>query len=566
MLISEYGDFVARSDKSAAKAPADRSDIAIYGLVGEIGSLFSAIKKSKLAGAGPGAGGGGAAGGGARGCLCSPIKTPPRAGPGPGAGGLEAAEVAEELGDVLWYCMSLSHVENPQGIDVFAHDVAELRAEIGAGDPRAERIGTVLKDRKEAFLGRAEGFGEGGPKSLGDYQRLTFLTARTEGGELQGVCMAVLWQLGAEIARRKLPPVELELNRLLPDRPVNKVLGEIAWHIAALATLEGLSLDAVAEANRRKVDLRYLRGEPTPLHDAPFPEQERFPRRFEIAFVTVGKGRSRMYLGGRRLGDDLTDNAKDDDGYRFHDVMHLANAAVLGWSPVLRDLIRRKRKSDPAVDEVQDGARARITEELIVKFVHSEGASTTRAPEEEARAPESLFRDREHLSFKFLGALRRLCAGLEVEANRMWEWEDAILAGSELFRRLRTEGQGTVSLDLNARRLEFSPEVYVDLPGAVADIGTATLEHRADTPAALEAYAKAAILDALGLSGGSPVDAGDLRVHLADPKRPSVKSTGAVQAAMWRKRVVAFKLAWSTNGGGSTCTAFALSDSTAPPA
>jgi hypothetical protein len=54
-----------------------------------------------------------------------------------------------------------------------------------------------------------------------------------------------------------------------------------------------------------------------------------------------------MYWSGHRLGDDLTDNARDDDGYRFHDVMHLANVANLGWSPVLRKMMGRRRRDPP---------------------------------------------------------------------------------------------------------------------------------------------------------------------------------------------------------------------------
>ena len=64
------------------------------------------------------------------------------------------------------------------------------------------------------------------------------------------------------------------------------------------------------------------------------------------------------------LGDDLTDNSYREDGYRFHDVMHLANVACLHWSPVLHALMKRKRKSNRRTDEVEDGARAMIFEEL----------------------------------------------------------------------------------------------------------------------------------------------------------------------------------------------------------
>ena len=40
--------------------------------------------------------------------------------------------------------------------------------------------------------------------------------------------------------------------------------------------------------------------------------------------------------GGFLLGDRLTDNHLPEDDYRFHDVFHLAFAAVLGWSPTTR--------------------------------------------------------------------------------------------------------------------------------------------------------------------------------------------------------------------------------------
>ena len=64
--------------------------------------------------------------------------------------------------------------------------------------------------------------------------------------------------------------------------------------------------------------------------------------------------------------------------YRFHDVFHLAHAAKLGWSPVLRgkllkrkqeDSPDRKRRSDEEVNEVEDGGRAVVTDEAVVAYV-----------------------------------------------------------------------------------------------------------------------------------------------------------------------------------------------------
>jgi len=81
---------------------------------------------------------------------------------------------------------------------------------------------------------------------------------------------------------------------------------------------------------------------------------------------SVAGPRVRISMDGQQLGNELTDNAYEDDGYRFHDVFHFAYAAVLGWSPVARAIIRHKRKSDPKVDEVEDGGRAAVIEEAVV--------------------------------------------------------------------------------------------------------------------------------------------------------------------------------------------------------
>ena len=79
-----------------------------------------------------------------------------------------------------------------------------------------------------------------------------------------------------------------------------------------------------------------------------------------------------MLVNGIKTGDDLSDNRYQDDGYRFHDVFHIAYAAhVLGWSPTIRALMRRKRKSVPIVDEVEDGGRAIAIEEGIVAMTFS---------------------------------------------------------------------------------------------------------------------------------------------------------------------------------------------------
>ena len=143
----------------------------------------------------------------------------------------------------------------------------------------------------------------------------------------------------------------------------------------------------------------------------------------------------------------MTDNSWEPDGYRFHDTIHLAHAAVLGWSPVLRRMLKRKRKYKKKVDEVEDGARAAIVEEAIAKLIHSYAHSVD---------PTKLLDDQTAVSFDILKQIRVLTAGLEVGQCKYWEWEKAILMGQKVFNELRRQQKGTIYVDLKRRRLSYS--------------------------------------------------------------------------------------------------------------
>src|SRR5437016_14363275 len=89
-----------------------------------------------------------------------------------------------------------------------------------------------------------------------------------------------------------------------------------------------------------------------------------------VQFKTASNGKIQMYYEGTQLGNNLDDNAHEEDGYRFHDAFHLAFLAVFGWSPVIRKLLDKKRHSVPEIDNVEDGARAIIIEEAISAMVY----------------------------------------------------------------------------------------------------------------------------------------------------------------------------------------------------
>ena len=90
---------------------------------------------------------------------------------------------------------------------------------------------------------------------------------------------------------------------------------------------------------------------------------------FECPSTIKGKSYIMQRCNGIFIGDRLTDNKMTQDDYRFHDVFHYAYASVLGWSPVTRALFRMKRKSNRSIDESEDGARAILIEEGISTWI-----------------------------------------------------------------------------------------------------------------------------------------------------------------------------------------------------
>jgi NTP pyrophosphatase (non-canonical NTP hydrolase) len=539
MLFSDYAEFVAKFDLSRNK-PRDKGlDITTYGLAAEIGSLLSAIKKSILAEEED----------------QTLIMT------------RKEREVTEEIGDVLWYTVALGqHHNRDDKFNVLIQDISNLRIEVSAGNTRAAVIEKeITPEVKSKFLRQSEDFILRNDITLEEYQKLAYLTARTEGPMLERVCLAVLTQLGAEVLRKTLPQIELDLNKKLVDRDLNIMLGEIVWHLAALSTLSQLNLGEIGEENRKKIVQRYGGGKPTPLPDRKYLPHEQFPRRFDVSFVTVRKGHLRMYRDGRPLGDELTDNSIEEDGYRFHDVMHLTFLAKLGWSPVMRKLMGRKRKSDPKVDEVQDGARAQIVDELIVKYIHSEFSSLfDKAPSNTAR-PKVGF-----ISFRLLAQISRLARGLEAEKNQLWEWEEAILDGTKLFQTLKRHGQGTVSVDLNERTISFREAVYVDIPGAIVGIGTASKIEKLPTKVKVRRKStdvqwdkqliKEAVLKALNLDDQEKQLYSLFDVYPHQTGQLEVRAKKQVQDAVWKMQVISFRMTSSSNFGTNACTVFAMSD------
>lgn len=218
-------------------------------------------------------------------------------------------------------------------------------------------------------------------------------------------------------------------------------LGDILWYLAALARRVDLPLSKVAEQNLEKTRGRWLSSDgPAFDLDAGFPDDQRLPRQFDVLFELRGE-QVVMSISGEEIGDPIDDNARVADGYRFHDVFHLGYAAVLGWSPIFRALLRRKRKADSDTDRAEDGARACAVEEAIAAFVF------------EMARPYNFFIGAEHVDSDILRGVRAVAGGLEVARCTPADWERAILTGFAAWRALRDAGQGVVRVDRDSRTL-----------------------------------------------------------------------------------------------------------------
>ena len=237
---------------------------------------------------------------------------------------------------------------------------------------------------------------------------------------------------------------------------VREELGDLLWYAAALARRCELSLDEILADNIRKTRERFIKPEtppPHPLFDEELSTAEQLPRILEVTFSeSVDQARAiqsfktvRMYRGGIAVGDPLDDNSDEDDEYRYHDAFHLAHMAVLGWSPVVRSLLRVKRSSHPDIDRIQDGGRAIAIEEGLSAYVFS------------AARGHSYFDSATSVPAEITKACRGMTAHLEVARRTAQDWEYAILAGYRAFNALTRHCGGTLRADVRRRALDFRP-------------------------------------------------------------------------------------------------------------
>lgn len=391
LTLQSYCRQAGKTDRFTDEAAHEHYKKLTFGFFGEVGGLLSALKKRR------------------RDQLYQ----------------TESEVVRDEIGDALWYLV------NAAGLS-------------GIGPNELGQAGL-------SFLRRR--FNE---KSRNETAVITFRQLDGIASLHHSLLSRSSEELLRDLAHDSGLATSLKFDRILIEPIENRasMFGQLLGGLALVSTCFELKLEAIADQNLLKI---YDRWPPQKRYFVIEPggkDFEQFPLRMEVEFIQRKIGNRLMVvqqIKGLNIGDPLTDNSRRADGYRFHDVFHLSYAAHLGWSPVIRALLKLKRKSEPQLDENEDGARAIILEEGIATWIFNHAKGNER----KLYADMTLGR----LDYSLLKQIRSMVDGLMVADCPLWQWENAILDGFRVFRELYHHKGGTVSVDLKRHTLTFKPPV-----------------------------------------------------------------------------------------------------------
>jgi NTP pyrophosphatase (non-canonical NTP hydrolase) len=261
--------------------------------------------------------------------------------------------------------------------------------------------------------------------------------------------LGIIGEIGSVVSQLKIKLREGE-SYIAFKTKLSEELGDVLWYVSTIASQNQLTLEEVAQRNLEKIHDRFMVNDYSEYKDfdAEYPDNEKFPDEFEIEFISFEEGgKKKLRIIDKRdnkpIGDPLTDNTYQEDGYRFHDIFHYGYLAILGWSPVIRKLLSIKRKSDPSIDENEDGARSQITEELVSLFVYHHALE------------HELLKYSKGVDSDVIKQVKALTGNTEVQACSGKQWEKAILASYEIYNKLIAHDGGRVLVSKKNRSLIY---------------------------------------------------------------------------------------------------------------
>lgn len=241
---------------------------------------------------------------------------------------------------------------------------------------------------------------------------------------------------------------------------IEERIGRALWYLAIFADEIGISMGKAALDNIRFNERRWRQyvggdeGLPQRDFDEGSPPEQCLPERLTAHFETSleeGLSKTTVWIypnwpsrdGRIQFGDTIDDNSPTEDHYRYHDVFHFAYFAFLGWSPVVRKLMRCKRKYNKDADRIEDGARARDTEEAVTAFIYSYVSG------------QDFLTTSDNLDTGLLTTVRTLLRAYEAGLCLEKEWELAIFRATESLRHLVDANGGWIIADRKNRQLHF---------------------------------------------------------------------------------------------------------------
>lgn len=292
--------------------------------------------------------------------------------------------------------------------------------------------------------------------SISAYQSEALKTRSSNQGEDATIIslLGIAGEAGELLSEYKKHVRDGDSHKLFSEK-LKEELGDILWYLSDTASNFDLNLDEVAVENLKKCRDRWMCRSKieeggflfVDSFDAGHPPEERLPRQMTVEIREVDSELQKVLLtvDGEPIGDTLTDNSYKDDGYRFHDTFHFACLAVLGWSPIMRGLLKRKRKSVQEIDEVEDGGRAQVIEEGISAMVYGYARE------------HNWLEGSDFVEYEVLRAIKRMVKHLEVSVHSEGQWETTIVKAYEIWRHAVANKKVRFTADLDRKTLTIIP-------------------------------------------------------------------------------------------------------------
>ena len=168
-------------------------------------------------------------------------------------------------------------------------------------------------------------------------------------------------------------------------------------------------------------------------------EMELMPDHIKVEIKSIDDRTVATYIDDKKVGDNLTDCNYVEDGYRYHDIFHIAYATHLDWSPTLRNLMNLNRGDE----HPQDSPRARLVEEGISAMIF-------------AHAERTNYLEGIHwVNPDIIRMARLMSEGWEVSTRGHKQWQKAILEGYRVFRHAFRNGKVSFTADFSLKQMNI---------------------------------------------------------------------------------------------------------------